>query len=106
MGSLRTAHSRRSRVVGGDGQGLVTVEAIHQTVQVVGTGADVEVDIVQLSPLTIYNVVLNDIINVNTILNIGGVLGVVVSGNLVSARTWHDNTPFMKKFMEMLKSSG
>ncbi len=30
---------------------------------------------------------------------------VVVAGNLVSARTWHDNTPFMKKFMEMLKGS-
>lgn len=28
---------------------------------------------------------------------------VVVAGNLVTARTWHDNTPFMKKFMEMLK---
>jgi len=30
---------------------------------------------------------------------------VVVDGNLVSARTWHDNTPFLKKFMEMLKAS-
>ncbi len=30
---------------------------------------------------------------------------VVVAGNLVTARTWHDNTPFMKKFMEMLKGS-
>jgi len=30
---------------------------------------------------------------------------VVVDGNLVTARTWHDNTPFLKKFMEMLKAS-
>ena len=28
---------------------------------------------------------------------------VVVDGNLVSARTWHDNTPFMKEFVRMLK---
>ena len=27
---------------------------------------------------------------------------VVVDGNLVSARTWHDNTPFLKQFMRML----
>jgi deglycase len=27
---------------------------------------------------------------------------VVVDGNLVSARTWHDNTPFLKQFMQML----
>ncbi len=27
---------------------------------------------------------------------------VVVDGNLVSARTWHDNTPFLKQFMKML----
>jgi len=30
---------------------------------------------------------------------------VVVDGNLVTARTWHDNTPFLKKFMEMLKAT-
>ena len=30
---------------------------------------------------------------------------VVVDGNLVTARTWHDNTPFLKKFMEMLRAS-
>jgi deglycase len=28
-----------------------------------------------------------------------------LDGNLVTARTWHDNTPFMKKFLEMLKAS-
>ncbi|MHC4399311.1 MAG: DJ-1/PfpI family protein [Planctomycetota bacterium] len=27
---------------------------------------------------------------------------VVVDGNVVSARTWHDNTPFMKAYMELL----
>lgn len=27
---------------------------------------------------------------------------VVVSGNLVTARTWHDNAPFMREFMKML----
>jgi protease I len=27
---------------------------------------------------------------------------VVLDGNLVSARTWHDNAPFMKQFMSML----
>jgi len=27
----------------------------------------------------------------------------VVDGNLVTARTWHDNTPFLKAFVEMLK---
>lgn len=27
----------------------------------------------------------------------------VVSGNLVSARTWHDNTPLLKEFVRMLK---
>jgi protease I len=27
----------------------------------------------------------------------------VVDGNLVSARTWHDNTPFMREFVRMLK---
>jgi protease I len=26
----------------------------------------------------------------------------VVDGNLVSARTWHDNTPFMKEFIRLL----
>jgi protease I len=30
---------------------------------------------------------------------------VVVDGNLVTARTWNDNTLFMKKFVEMLKAS-
>lgn len=30
----------------------------------------------------------------------------VVSGNLVSARTWHDNSPFLKTFVEMLKAAG
>jgi protease I len=29
---------------------------------------------------------------------------VVLDGNLVSARTWHDNTPFLKQFMKMLKT--
>jgi protease I len=27
---------------------------------------------------------------------------IVVDGNLVSARTWHDNSPFMQQFMKML----
>jgi protease I len=27
---------------------------------------------------------------------------VVVDGNIVSARTWHDNTPFMRTYMKML----
>jgi protease I len=27
---------------------------------------------------------------------------VVVSGNLVTARTWHDNAPFLREFMKML----
>jgi protease I len=30
---------------------------------------------------------------------------VVVDGNLVTARTWHDNTPFLKQFMKMLNAS-
>lgn len=30
----------------------------------------------------------------------------VVDGNLVSGRTWHDNTPLLKTFMRMLKVSG
>ena len=29
---------------------------------------------------------------------------VVLDGNLVTARTWHDNTPFMKQFMKMLNA--
>ncbi len=29
---------------------------------------------------------------------------VVVDGNLVTARVWHDNTPFMKTFMKMLNA--
>lgn len=29
----------------------------------------------------------------------------VVDGNLVTARTWHDNTPFMKAFIELLRGS-
>ena len=29
---------------------------------------------------------------------------VVVDGNLVTARTWHDNTPFMREFMRMLNA--
>ena len=28
---------------------------------------------------------------------------VVVDGNLISARTWHDNTPFLKEFVRSLK---
>ncbi len=28
----------------------------------------------------------------------------VVDGNLVTARTWHDNTPFLKAFVGMLKA--
>lgn len=28
----------------------------------------------------------------------------VVDGNLVTARTWHDNTPFMKEFIKLLRS--
>ena len=30
---------------------------------------------------------------------------VVVDGNLVTGRTWHDNTPLLKAFVQMLKSS-
>jgi putative intracellular protease/amidase len=30
---------------------------------------------------------------------------VVVDGNLVSARTWNDNTPFLKQFVQMLKAA-
>jgi protease I len=30
---------------------------------------------------------------------------VVVDGNLVSARTWHDSAPFMREFMKMLASA-
>lgn len=29
----------------------------------------------------------------------------VIDGNLVTARTWHDNTPFLKAFVQMLKKS-
>jgi len=29
----------------------------------------------------------------------------IKDGNLVTARTWHDNTPFLKTFMEMLKAA-
>jgi protease I len=29
----------------------------------------------------------------------------LVDGNLVTARTWHDNTPFMKAFVGMLKAA-
>jgi protease I len=28
---------------------------------------------------------------------------VVVDGNLVTARTWHDNTPFMREFLKLLR---
>jgi putative intracellular protease/amidase len=28
----------------------------------------------------------------------------VVDGNLVTARTWHDNAPFMREFMKMLNA--
>lgn len=28
----------------------------------------------------------------------------VVDGNLVTARTWHDNTPFLREFIKLLKS--
>jgi putative intracellular protease/amidase len=28
----------------------------------------------------------------------------VVDGNLVTARTWHDNTPFLREFLRMLKA--
>lgn len=28
---------------------------------------------------------------------------VVIDGNIVSARVWHDNTPFLREFMRMLK---
>lgn len=30
---------------------------------------------------------------------------VVLDGNMVSARTWHDNAPFMREFMKMLKAA-
>lgn len=29
----------------------------------------------------------------------------VVDGNLVTARTWHDNTPFMKEFLKLLRAA-
>jgi protease I len=28
---------------------------------------------------------------------------VVVDGNLVSARTWHDTAPFLREFMKLLR---
>ncbi len=30
---------------------------------------------------------------------------VVVDGNIISARTWHDNAPLMRTFLEMLKAA-
>lgn len=30
---------------------------------------------------------------------------IVVDGNLITARTWHDSAPFMKEFMRMLRDS-
>ncbi len=30
---------------------------------------------------------------------------IVRDGNLVTARTWHDNTPFMREFLKMLKAA-
>jgi len=30
---------------------------------------------------------------------------IVVDGNLVTARTWHDNAPFMRQFMKMLNAA-
>ena len=30
---------------------------------------------------------------------------IVVDGNLVTARTWHDNAPFMREFMKMLNAA-
>ena len=30
---------------------------------------------------------------------------VVVDGNLVSARTWHDNAPFLREFMKLLRGT-
>jgi len=30
----------------------------------------------------------------------------VIDGNLVTARTWHDNTPFLKEFLKLLKAKG
>ena len=30
---------------------------------------------------------------------------IVVDGNMVSARTWHDNTPFLRQFMKMLNAA-
>lgn len=38
----------------------------------------------------------------------GGVFvdeAVVVDGNLISARTWHDNAPFMREYMKLLNAS-
>jgi protease I len=30
---------------------------------------------------------------------------VVVSGNLVTARTWHDNPAFMREYLRLLRAS-
>ena len=30
---------------------------------------------------------------------------VVVDGKLVTARTWHDNAPFMREFVRLLKAA-
>jgi protease I len=30
----------------------------------------------------------------------------VVDGNLVTGRTWHDNTPMLKAFLELLRAAG
>jgi protease I len=31
---------------------------------------------------------------------------VVVDGNIVSARTWHDNTPLLREFLKLLRQAG
>ena len=31
---------------------------------------------------------------------------VVLDGNIVTARTWHDNAPFMREFLRMLRAAG
>jgi putative intracellular protease/amidase len=28
----------------------------------------------------------------------------VIDNNLISARTWHDNTPMMREFLKLLKN--
>ena len=30
---------------------------------------------------------------------------VVLAGNLVSSRTWHDNAPLMREFLAMIKAN-